>query len=398
MEFPIYMDYHSTTPVDPAVREAMLPYLGEVFGNPASQTHPFGWEAGKAVDKAREQVAAFIGAEPGEIIFTGGATESNNLALKGVWEAYKGKASHIITQQTEHKSVLETCKYLEKCGARVTYLPVDSHGRVRVEDLREQIADDTLLISVMAANNEIGTFQPIREIGNLAKEKGIFFHVDAAQASGKIPLNVTDLGIDLLSWTAHKMYGPKGIGALYLRKKNPRVRLIPVIHGGSHEQGIRSGTLNVPAIAGFAKACGIARDRMGEENQRIKNLRDRLQLGLQQRLKHVRVNGHPQERLPGNLNISFAFVEAEGLLMGLNREIAISASSACTSGSTEPSHVLKALKVPRDYMHGAVRFGLGRFTVSEEVDYALDKVVSVVNKLRAMSPFYEESTDQASSF
>jgi cysteine desulfurase len=398
VKLPIYMDCHATTPVDPRVKEALLPYFDQAFGNAASKTHAFGMDAEKKVEEARAQVAHLIGASAEEIIFTGGATESNNLAIKGVWEVYKDQGKHIITQQTEHKSVLETCRFLEKQGAQVTYLPVDEEGRVRPSDVEKAVTPGTILISVMLANNEIGTLQPAAEIGKIAKARQVFFHADGAQAVGKIPVNVEALGLGLLSLTAHKVYGPKGAGALYARRKNPRVRLAPLIHGGEQEQGLRSGTLNVPGIVGLGAACGIAHNEMGSESRRVAALRDRLEAGLR-RLPQTRVNGCAAARLAGNLNISFAGIDAEALLMKISREIAVSTSSACTSGRNEPSHVLKALAVPRQYVHGSVRFGLGRFTTEEEIDFVLEHVTKAVESLRALSPFYsaEGDTRMASS-
>jgi len=389
MKLPVYMDYHATTPVDPRVLDAMLPFYRESFGNASSTSHSFGWEAKKAVDAARDRVAALIGAGTDEIFFTSGATESNNLALKGVFELSGGKI-HIITQQTEHKSVLSVCRYLEKKNCRITYLPVDSYGRVSTAELENSITDDTALISIMFASNEVGTIQPIGEIGRIAKSRRILFHVDSAQAAGKLPVDVEQLGIDLLSFTAHKMYGPKGIGSLYVRKKNPRVRLAPLFHGGEHEDGLRSGTLNVPAIAGFGSACEIAASEIKEESVRLKDLRGCLLALLEASVggDSMRLNGHSEERLPGNLNVSFKGVEAEPLLMAVNQKLAVSTSSACTSRNTDPSYVLKAMKVPKEYMHGAIRFGLGRFTTREEVEWAAGYIGDAVKTLRELSPFY----------
>ena len=389
MKLPIYMDNHATTPVDPRVLEAMLPCFTTEFGNAASRNHPFGWHAEKMVENARAQIAHLIGADPKEIIFTSGATESNNIALKGAAEMYREKGNHIITQVTEHKAILDTCKYLEGQGMKVTYLPVEKNGRIRLDELQKAITDKTILISIMFANNEIGTIQPVAEIGRIAKEKGVLFHVDAAQAAGKVPIDVEKLGIDILSISAHKMYGPKGVGALYVRKKNPRVRLAPVIHGGGHERGMRSGTLNVPAIVGFGKACEIAEKEMPAEIKRMDAMRSRLKAGLEKELDEVYLNGHPTEHLPNNLNVSFAYVEGESLLMGINEEIAVSSGSACTSASLEPSYVLKALGVGEDLAHTSIRFGLGRFNTDEEVNYTIDRVVKVVKRLREMSPLYE---------
>jgi len=385
----IYMDNHATTPVDPRVLEAMLPYFTEKFGNAASRNHQFGWEAEAAVDHAREQIARLINAKPKEIIFTSGATESDNLALKGVAEFYKDKGNHIITAVTEHKAILDTCKTLERTGkAQVTYLPVDETGRVDPDDVRRAITDKTILISLMYANNEIGTIHPLREIGAIAKEKGVLFHSDATQGVGKIPVDVEAMGIDLMSFTGHKIYGPKGCGALYVRSKGPRVRLTPQIDGGGHERGMRSGTLNVPGIVGFGKACELCGLEMETEAARLLRMRERLRAGLFEQLDEVYLNGHPTERLPGNLNVSFAFVEGESLLMGL-KDIAVSSGSACTSATLEPSYVLKALGVGEDLAHTSIRFGLGRFNTPEEVEYVIERVVQEVRRLRDMSPLYE---------
>jgi cysteine desulfurase len=385
---PIYMDNNSTTRVDPRVVEAMLPYFTEKFGNAASRNHSFGWEAEAAVEEAREQIGASINAGGKEIIFTSGATESNNLALKGAAAMYKKKGNHIITQVTEHKAVIDPCKRLEREGFQVTYLPVDKFGQVHAEQIRAAMTDKTILVSIMAANNEIGTLFPIRSIGKLCKEKGVLFHTDAVQAIGKVPIDVEEMGIDILSMTAHKLYGPKGCGALYVRKKDPRVRLEPMIDGGGHERGMRSGTLAVPLIAGFGAACDIARREMAEESGRLLNLRERLRKGIMGRLPESYLNGHPVERLPGNANISFAYVEGEGLMMGI-KDVAVSSGSACTSASLEPSYVLRALGVGDELAHSSIRFGLGRFTTQEEVDYVIDHVVHEVNRLREMSPLYE---------
>lgn len=386
VKLPIYMDYNATTPIDARVLGSMMPYLTDDFGNAASINHSFGWRAEKAVEDSRNSIADFLHAEPKEIIFTSGATESNNIAIKGAYEVYKEKGNHIITQATEHKAVLDTCKYLEKHGAKVTYLPVDEFGQVRVEDLEKAITDKTILISIMAANNEIGTYQPIAEIGKIAKAKNIPFHVDAAQAAGKINLNVQELGIDALSLSAHKVYGPKGIGVLYVRGKNPHLRLAPVIHGGGHEQGLRSGTLNVPFIVGFAKACEIAKAEMFKENARLVALREQLRSGIVRQLDNVLVNGHPNNRLPNNLHLSFLGVQSDAIMMSLADEVAVSAGSACTSKSVEPSHVMKALGVSRERAAGAIRFGLGRFTTEEEVDFVAERFVSTVKRLRELSP------------
>jgi cysteine desulfurase len=385
----VYMDNHATTPVDPRVLEAMLPYFTEHFGNAASRNHQFGWEAEAAVDRGREQIGRLINARPKEIIFTSGATESNNLAIKGIVEFYKEKGNHVITAVTEHKAVLDTCKALERSGrAQVTYLRVDKYGLVDPEDVRRAITDKTILISIMYANNEIGTINPLREIGKVAKEKGIFFHSDATQGVGKIPVDVEAMGIDLMSLTAHKLYGPKGCGALYVRSKGPRVRLTPMMDGGGHERGMRSGTLNVPGIAGFGKACELAGSEMETEAARLLQMRERLRQGICEQLDEVYLNGHPTQRLPGNLNVSFAFVEGESLLMGL-KDVAVSSGSACTSATLEPSYVLKALGVGEDLAHTSIRFGLGRFNTLEEVDYVIERVVHEVRRLRDMSPLYE---------
>ena len=386
MKIPVYLDNHATTPVDPRVLEAMLPYFGEKFGNAASRSHAFGWEAEAAVDEAREQVAQIIqAASPREIVFTSGATESDNLAIKGVAEAYGDKGNHIVTCSTEHRAVLDSCKALERRGFRVTYLGVDRYGTVRLDQLREAVTDKTVLISVMAANNEIGTVQPIREIGQLAKEKGVVYHCDATQGVGKIPMSVEEMGIDLLSLSGHKIYGPKGVGALYVRSKRPKVRVSPIIDGGGHERGMRSGTLNVPGIVGLGKACQISMHELTREAARLQQLRARLKDGIFGQLDEVYVNGHPTERLPGNLNLSFAHVEGESLMMAL-KEIAVSSGSACTSAALEPSYVLRALGIPEELAHTSIRFGLGRFNTEEEVDYAIRRVVEEVTRLRALSP------------
>ncbi len=388
VKLPIYMDYHATTPVDPRVVEAMVPYFTQHFGNAASRNHPFGWEAEEAVDKARKQVADLIGANPKEIVFTSGATESDNLAIKGVAEMYREKGNHIITCVTEHKAVIDTCKHLEKEGYRVTYLPVQKDGLVNLAELRAAITDKTILIAIMTANNEIGVIQPIAEIGAIAKEKGILFFTDAVQAVGKIPFNVNDLKIDLAAISAHKLYGPKGVGALYVRRRNPRVLLSPQIDGGGHERGMRSGTLNVPGIVGFGTAAELCRLEMEADTKRLRGLRDRLNDRLHKGLDEIYVNGSIERRLPHSLNISFAYVEGESLLMGIN-DVAVSSGSACTSASLEPSYVLKALGAGDDLAHSSIRFGLGRWSTEEEVDYVADKLINVVTRLREMSPLYE---------
>ncbi len=388
MKLPIYLDNHATTPMDPRVFDAMKPYFTELFGNAASRNHAFGWQAEEAVETARKQIADLVGANPKEIIFTSGATESNNLALKGAAEMYAEKGNHIITAATEHKAVLDTCKRLEKNGCRVTYLPVQANGLVDLDMLREAITDKTILISIMYANNEIGVIQPVREIGKIAKERGVLFHSDAVQAVGKVPVNVTNDNIDIMSLTGHKIYGPKGCGALYVRRRNPRVQLTAQMDGGGHERGMRSGTLNVPGIVGFGKACAIAKEEMAEEAKRLGYLRDKLRDKLMSELDEVYINGTQEHRLPNNLNISFAYVEGESLLMGIN-DVAVSSGSACTSATLEPSYVLKALGAGDDLAHSSIRFGLGRFNTEEEVDYVADKVIDVVRKLRELSPLYE---------
>jgi cysteine desulfurase len=388
MKLPIYMDYHATTPMDPRVFAAMKPYFLETFGNAASRNHSFGWEAEEAVEKSRKQIASLIGATAKEIVFTSGATESNNLALKGVAEMYAEKGNHIITAATEHKAILDTCKRLEKHGVRVTYLPVQTNGLVDMDQLQAAITDKTILISLMYANNEIGVLQPIAEIGKLAKSKGVLLHTDATQAVGKVPVNVIKDNIDLMSLSGHKMYGPKGVGALYVRRKSPRVQLTAQMDGGGHERGMRSGTLNVPGIVGLGEACALCQAEMAEESKRLGHLRDKLRDKLQSELDETYINGTMEHRLPNNLNISFAYVEGESLLMGIN-DIAVSSGSACTSATLEPSYVLKALGAGDDLAHSSIRFGLGRFNTEEEVDYVAAKVIDVVKKLRDLSPLYE---------
>lgn len=392
MNLPIYLDNHATTPMDPRVLDAMLPYFKENFGNAASRNHAFGWVAEEAVEKARKQIADLIGANSKEIIFTSGATESNNLAIKGVAEMYAEKGNHIITAATEHKAILDTCKHLEKEGLRITYLPLKGDGLVDLDMLREAITDKTILVSIMYANNEIGVVQPIKEIGKLCKEKGILFHTDAVQAVGKVPVNVIEDNIDLLSLSGHKIYGPKGIGALYVRRRNPRVQLTAQIDGGGHERGMRSGTLNVPGIVGLGEACAIAKKDMPEETKRLSSLRDRLKAKLEGALEETYINGSMEHRLPGNLNMSFAYVEGESLLMGIN-DVAVSSGSACTSATLEPSYVLKALGLGDDLAHTSIRFGIGRFNTEEEIDYTANKVINVVNKLRELSPLWEMFKD-----
>ena len=388
IKLPIYMDNHATTPVDPRVFKAMTPYLTNVFGNSASRNHSFGWEAEEAVDKARKQVADLIGATPKEIVFTSGATESDNLALKGVAQMYAEKGNHIITAATEHKAILDTCKRLEKEGLRVTYLALQQNGLIDLEQLKAAITDKTILISIMHANNEIGVLQPIREIGKIAHERGVLFHTDATQSVGKVPINVLEDNVDLASISAHKMYGPKGVGALYVRRRNPRVQLTAQMDGGGHERGMRSGTLNIPGIVGLGEACALCQKEMAGEAKRLSELRDRLKDRLLAALDEVYINGTLEHRLPNNLNISFAYVEGESLLMGIN-DIAVSSGSACTSATLEPSYVLKALGAGDDLAHSSIRFGLGRFNTQEEVDYVADKVIDVVKKLRELSPLYE---------
>jgi len=388
VKLPIYMDNHATTPVDPRVVEAMLPYYTDHFGNAASRNHQFGWEAEQAVETAREQIARLVGATSKEIIFTSGATESDNLAIKGVAEMYKEKGNHIITAATEHKAVLDTCKRLEKYGYRVTYLPVGADGLINIDDLKRAIDDKTILVTIMYANNEIGVLQPIAEIGKLCHEKGVLFHSDGVQAIGKVPVNVIKDNIDLMSITAHKIYGPKGVGALYVRRKSPRVQITAQIDGGGHERGMRSGTLNVPGIVGLGKACELAMTEMPEESKRLSYLRDKLKKKLEDNLDEIHINGSMEHRLPGNLNMSFVYVEGESLLMGIN-DIAVSSGSACTSATLEPSYVLKALGLGDDVAHSSIRFGIGRFNTEAEVDYVADKLIDTVKKLRELSPLYE---------
>jgi cysteine desulfurase len=388
VKLPIYMDNHATSPVDPRVLEAMMPYLTGIFGNAASRNHSFGWEAEEAVEKARGQVAKLIGATAKEIIFTSGSTESNNLALKGIAEMYRERGNHIITQVTEHKAVLDTCKRLEKSGYRVTYLPVKADGLIDLEDLKRAFDEKTILVSIMFANNEIGVVQPVAEIGKLCRERNVIFHTDGVQAVGKIPVDVNSMNIDVLSLTAHKIYGPKGVGALYVRRRNPRVQISEQINGGGHERGMRSGTLNVPGIVGLGEACEIAGQEMAEEGERLRKLRDKLKAKLEGSLDYIHVNGSMEHRLPNNLNISFVYVEGESLLMGIN-DVAVSSGSACTSATLEPSYVLKALGLGDDVAHSSIRFGLGRFNTEAEVDYVADKVIDIVKKLRELSPLYE---------
>lgn len=388
LKLPVYLDNNSTTPMDPRVLETMIPYFTENFGNAASRTHPFGWAAEEAVDYAREQVAKLIGADPKEIIFTSGATEGDNLGIKGVFEMYASKGNHIITATTEHKAVLDTCKHIEKLGGEVTYLDVQEDGLIDLKALEAAIKPTTILISIMYANNEVGVVQPVKEIAALAKKNGILFFTDATQAVGKIPVNVIEDGIDLLTFTGHKMYGPKGIGALYVRRKNPRVKVTAQMDGGGHERGMRSGTLNVPGIVGFGKACEICMQEMAKDTAHVSVLRDKLENALL-KIEEAYVNGNKEHRLPHVSNISFKHVEGEGLLMGFNKNIALSSGSACTSASLEPSYVLKALGLGDDLAHSSLRFGLSRFTTEEQIDYTIEQITNTVLKLREMSPLWE---------
>lgn len=388
LKLPIYLDHNATTPMDPRVLEAMIPYFTENFGNAASRNHSFGWHAEEAVDYAREQIAQLIGADPKEIIFTSGATEGDNLGIKGVYEMYASKGNHIITCTTEHKAVLDTCKHLEKLGAEVTYLEVQPDGLVDLKELEAAMRPTTILVAIMYANNEIGVVQPVKEISAIAKKHGALFFTDAVQAVGKIPVDVNADGIDLMAFTAHKMYGPKGVGALYVRRKNPRVKVTAQVDGGGHERGMRSGTLNVPGIVGFGKACELARLEMASDTERISKLRDKLENALKQ-IDESYVNGNPLHRLPHVSNISFKYVEGEGLMMGFNQDIALSSGSACTSASLEPSYVLKALGLGDDLAHSSLRFGLGRYTTEEQIDFTIKAVTDTVLKLREMSPLWE---------
>ena len=388
LKLPIYLDHNATTPMDPRVLEAMIPYFVENFGNAASRNHSFGWQAEEAVDYAREQVAQLIGADPKEIIFTSGATEGDNLGIKGVYEMYASKGNHIITCTTEHKAVLDTCKHLEKLGAEVTYLEVQPDGLVDLKQLEAAMKPTTILVAIMYANNEIGVVQPVKEISAIAKKHGALFFTDAVQAVGKIPVNVIADGIDIMAFTAHKMYGPKGVGALYVRRKNPRVKVTAQVDGGGHERGMRSGTLNVPGIVGFGKCCELARLEMASDTERISKLRDKLENALKQ-IDESYVNGNPAHRLPHVSNISFKYVEGEGLMMGFNKDIALSSGSACTSASLEPSYVLKALGLGDDLAHSSLRFGLGRYTTEEQIDFTIKAVTDTVLKLREMSPLWE---------
>lgn len=387
MNIPIYLDNNATTPMDPRVLDAMLPYFVDKFGNAASRNHPFGWVAEEAVDYAREQIAQLIGCNEKEIIFTSGATESNNLAIKGVFEMYQSKGNHVITLTTEHKAVLDTCHHIEKMGAEVTFLDVEPDGLVDLAKLEAAIKPNTILISIMYGNNEIGVIQPMKKISEIARKHGVLLHTDGTQAVGKVPVNVETDGIDLMSFTAHKMYGPKGVGALYVRRKNPRVKVTAQMDGGGHERGMRSGTLNVPGIVGLGKACELARLEMDQDAKRLSALRDKLENALSQ-LEESYVNGNKESRLPHTTNISFKYVEGEGLMMAM-KDLAVSSGSACTSASLEPSYVLKSLGLNDDLAHSSIRFGLGRFTTDEEVDYAIEVTRNAVNKLREMSPLWE---------
>jgi len=388
LQFPIYLDHNATTPCDPRVVEAMIPYFTNNFGNAASRNHSFGWAAEEAVDYAREQVAKLISADPKEIIFTSGATEGDNLAIKGVFEMYASKGNHIITCNIEHKAVLDTCKHIEKEGGEVTYLKVKDNGLIALAELEAAIKPNTILIAIMYANNEIGTIMPMKEISAIARKHGVLVFSDATQAVGKIPVDVNKDGIDLMAFTAHKMYGPKGVGALYVRRKNPRVKVTAQIDGGGHERGMRSGTLNVPGIVGFGKACEICLNEMEEETARVSKLRDKLQTELL-KVEESYLNGDKEYKLPHVTNISFKYVEGEGLMMGFNKNIALSSGSACTSASLEPSYVLKALGLGDDLAHSSLRFGLGRFTTEEQIDFTIEQVTNTVNKLREMSPLWE---------
>jgi cysteine desulfurase len=390
---PIYMDHNATTPLDKRVLEAMMPYLTDTFGNAASRSHSFGWKAEEAVENARGQVAAAIGADPKEIVWTSGATESDNLAIKGVAEMYAEKGHHIITAATEHKAVLDTCQYLQTRGGHVTVLPVDKYGLVTAEQVDAAITEKTILVTIMAANNEVGTIHPVAEIARVCKDRGVLFHSDATQAFGKMPLAVEAMGIDVMSLSGHKIYGPKGVGALYVRRKNPRVRLAAQMHGGGHERGMRSGTLNVPGIVGLGAAAEIAVRDMAEDTRRILGLRDRLHEGIAARVDHIRLNGHPTQRLCNTLNLSFAYVEGESLMMKF-KDLAVSSGSACTSASLEPSYVLRALGVSDDLAHSSIRFSLGRFNTAEEIDLAIEQIAAAVAELRQLSPLYELAQEE----
>jgi cysteine desulfurase len=393
LKLPIYFDHNATTPVDRRVFDVMAPYFTEHYGNAASRNHPFGWKAEAGVENARRQISALIGATPKDIVLTSGATESDNLAIKGVAQMYSDKGNHIITCVSEHKAVIDPCKRLAEEGFEVTWLTPDEFGRVSVEQVAGAITDQTILISIMAANNEVGSINPIAVIGKIARDRGVFFHTDATQAVGKIPINVDEMSIDMLSMSAHKIYGPKGVGALYVRRRNPRVRLRSQMDGGGHERGMRSGTLNVPGIVGLGEACSISGDDMTGENQRLTALRDRLQDGISAGLEYVTLNGHPSERLAGTANLSFAYVEGEALMMKM-KDIAVSSGSACTSASLEPSYVLRSMGVTDELAHSSIRFSLGRYTTIEEVDYVIVQVIKAVNELRELSPLYELAMEQ----
>ncbi len=388
IKLPIYMDYQATTPMDPRVLDEMLPYFNEKFGNAASRNHSFGWEAEKAVDLSRERIAGLIGADPREIIFTSGATESDNVALKGVAEMHKEKGNHVVTSAIEHKAVIDSAKRLEKWGFEVTYIEPPENGITTAEMVEAALTDRTILVSIMAVNNEIGVINPVGDIGKLCRERKILFHTDATQGYGKIPIDVDEMCIDLMSFTAHKIYGPKGIGAIYVRRRKPRVRISPIIDGGGHERGMRSGTLNVSGIVGFGKSAELCQEEMDGEAIRLTNLREKFRSTLFESLEEVYVNGHETERIPGNLNVSFPYVEGESLIMGL-KDVAVSSGSACTSASLEPSYVLKSMGRGDELAHSSIRYGLGRYTTEEEVDYVAEKTVEVVNRMREMSPLYE---------
>lgn len=392
MKTPIYLDNHATTSVDPRVLEAMLPFFSETFGNAASRNHAFGWVAEEGVEEARAQIAAIVGAGAKEVVFTSGATESDNLALVGVAEFYKDKGNHIITAPTEHKAILDTCHMLEQRGYEITYLDLDQHGSIDLDQLAQAITDKTILVSLMAANNEIGTIHPLKEIGRITRERGVLFHTDATQGVGHMDIDVEEMNIDLASYTAHKIYGPKGVGALYVRRRKPRVRLSPIIFGGGHERGMRSGTLNVTGIVGFGKAAQLMIEEGTSEREQLQSLAGRLREGITRELDHVHLNGHPTQRHPGNVNLSFLFVEGESLLMGIN-DIAVSSGSACTSASLEPSYVLRAMGLGDDLAHSSIRFGVGRFNTEEEVDFVIRRVVETVARLREMSPLYEMANE-----
>ena len=388
LKLPVYLDHNATTPVDPTVLDAMMPYLTDKFGNAASRSHPFGWAAEAAVEEARERLAEILGAVAKDIVFTSGATESNNLAIKGVAEMYRDRGNHIITCAAEHKAVIDPCRNLEQRGYEITWLKPDEFGRVSAQQVADAITDKTILISIMAANNEVGTISPVAAIGEVAKDRGVLFHCDATQAVGKIPLNVEKMGVDLLSLSAHKIYGPKGVGALYVRRRSPRVRLTCQMDGGGHERGMRSGTLNVPGIVGLGAAATLAAEGMEDEARRLVTLRDRLENGIREQIDYVKLNGHPIERLPGTLNLSFAYVEGESLMMKM-KDLAVSSASACTSASLEPSHVLRSMGVPDDLAHSSIRFSLGRSNDVGQIDYAVEQVANAVTELRQLSPLYE---------